>query len=95
MAYTKPQVVAQNSAAGSYAAGCPARDGGYTDCGSSGCRACERTKQRSKAALVPHACAGAVRAGFRASEAVSFLGENVMELSKQEVEGYIISEEKK
>ena len=24
MAYTKPQVVAQNSASGSYAAGCPA-----------------------------------------------------------------------
>ncbi len=26
MAYTKPVIIAQNSAAGSYAAGCPAKD---------------------------------------------------------------------
>lgn len=39
MAYTKPQVVAQNAAAGSYAAGCPANGTGtsYT------CKSCERT----------------------------------------------------
>lgn len=40
MAYTKPQVVAQNSAAGSYAAGCPANDFGAE----SWCRDCERTR---------------------------------------------------
>lgn len=39
MAYTKPQVVAQNSAAGSYAAGCPVEDNGTE----SNCRQCERT----------------------------------------------------
>lgn len=38
MAYTKPQVVAQNSAAGSYAAGCP------TEGTSSYCKDCERTQ---------------------------------------------------
>lgn len=41
MAYTKPQVVAQNAAAGSYAAGCPAQ--GTAAGSSSGCKACERT----------------------------------------------------
>ena len=40
MAYTKPQIVAQNSAAGIYAAGCPAQNGSNT---SSWCDACERT----------------------------------------------------
>jgi hypothetical protein len=35
MAYTKPQIVAQNSAQGSYAAGCPAD--------TAMCRNCERT----------------------------------------------------
>lgn len=40
MAYTKPQVVAQNSAAGSYAAGCPTNDNGT----SVRCRECERTE---------------------------------------------------
>lgn len=47
MAYTKPQIIAQNNAAGSYAAGCPAKDRGYdSNCGStaSGCTNCERTK---------------------------------------------------
>ena len=43
MAYTKPQVVAQNNAAGSYAAGCPEKDRGG-NCGSSGCINCERTR---------------------------------------------------
>lgn len=39
MAYTKPQVVAQNSASGSYAAGCPTND----RCGVwMGGEACER-----------------------------------------------------
>ena len=37
MAYTKPQLVAQNSAAGSYAAGCPA------DKTFAYCKDCERT----------------------------------------------------
>lgn len=41
MAYTKPQVVAQNASTGSYAAGCPAQDRGWA--GPSGCEACERT----------------------------------------------------
>ena len=41
MAYTKPQVVAQNSTAGSYAAGCPAnnRSSAYKE----DCLNCERT----------------------------------------------------
>lgn len=39
MAYTKPQVVAQNTASGSYAAGCPASD----TIASSFCKKCERT----------------------------------------------------
>lgn len=40
MAYTKPQVVAQNAAAGSYAAGCPTnKNNGYYSC-----RDCERTQ---------------------------------------------------
>ncbi|MGN0723347.1 MAG: hypothetical protein ACI4LT_04985 [Treponema sp.] len=40
MAYTKPTVVAQNSKAGSFAAGCPAKDArgdAYW------CKQCERT----------------------------------------------------
>ena len=47
MAYTKPQVIAQNASTGSYAAGCPAKDRGHDyNCGSStsGCTNCERTK---------------------------------------------------
>lgn len=47
MAYTKPQVIAQNASSGSYAAGCPAHE-----CGTAGtingiphnCKACERTQ---------------------------------------------------
>ena len=39
MAYTKPQVVAQNAAAGSYAAGCPAQNTSV----SVRCKDCERT----------------------------------------------------
>ena len=37
MAYTKPQVVAQNASTGSYAAGCPA-NGTWSQC-----KSCERT----------------------------------------------------
>ena len=47
MAYTKPQVIAQNASTGSYAAGCPAKDRG-TDFNcydrATGCTNCERTK---------------------------------------------------
>lgn len=39
MAYTKPQVIAQNASSGSYAAGCMA-EGTYID---SWCKDCERT----------------------------------------------------
>lgn len=39
MAYTKPQVVAQNASTGSYAAGCPAKDTTLTV----RCKSCERT----------------------------------------------------
>ena len=39
MAYTKPQIVAQNSAAGSYSAGCPADSA----IGETQCKNCERT----------------------------------------------------
>lgn len=42
MAYTKPQVIAQNASSGSYAAGCPAQGNGtYAN---TGCKACERTR---------------------------------------------------
>ena len=41
MSYNKPMIIAQNSAAGSYAAGCPA-DGRVSDSNSHGCRACDR-----------------------------------------------------
>ena len=47
MAYTKPQVIAQNASSGSYAAGCPAKDrGADADFGGgpTGCTNCERTK---------------------------------------------------
>lgn len=40
MAYTKPVIVAQNSAAGSFAAGCPANNANESD---SRCKSCERT----------------------------------------------------
>ncbi len=40
MAYTKPQVVAQNNSTGSYAAGCPVNNYGMESL----CRKCERTK---------------------------------------------------
>lgn len=39
MAYTKPVIVAQNSAAGSFAAGCPVNE----NCATYECRKCERT----------------------------------------------------
>lgn len=39
MAYTKPQVIAQNASAGSYAAGCPTNG----TSGSYECRKCERS----------------------------------------------------
>jgi hypothetical protein len=42
MAYTKPVVLAQNSAQGSYAAGCPAQDTGPSK--TYGCKVCERTE---------------------------------------------------
>ncbi len=44
MAYTKPQVIAQNASAGSYAAGCPAKDRGFDYGTTTGCTNCERTK---------------------------------------------------
>ena len=50
MAYTKPQVIAQNASSGSYAAGCPAnqnaRDAGWSTTEQRGqmqCKNCERT----------------------------------------------------
>ena len=44
MAYEKPQILAQNNASGSYAAGCPAKDQGHNTVGSTGCVPCERTE---------------------------------------------------
>ena len=44
MAYTKPQVVAQNGAAGSYAAGCPPQNRGSFSSGTASCISCERTQ---------------------------------------------------
>ena len=40
MAYTKPMMVAQNGAAGSFAAGCPAN---YPNESAGRCKDCERT----------------------------------------------------
>lgn len=40
MTYEKPEVIAQNAAAGSYAAGCPANDNGN----GTWCKNCERTE---------------------------------------------------
>ena len=40
MTYEKPEVVAQNAATGSYAAGCPVNNKG----GDISCKNCERTK---------------------------------------------------
>ena len=40
MTYEKPEVVAQNAAAGSYAAGCPANK---ANVGTMTCKSCERT----------------------------------------------------
>ena len=40
MAYTKPQVAAQNSTAGSYSAGCPVNKPGWFN---NHCKDCERT----------------------------------------------------
>lgn len=44
MAYTKPQVIAQNASSGSYAAGCPAKNRGPMSFGDSSCINCERTQ---------------------------------------------------
>lgn len=41
MAYTKPVIVAQNSAAGSFAAGCPAEKAFESE---RWCKDCERTR---------------------------------------------------
>ena len=43
MAYTKPQIIAQNASSGSYAAGCPAAKRTNVSCGF-GAAACELTK---------------------------------------------------
>ena len=43
MAYTKPQIIAQNATSGSYAAGCPTRDQ-RSPGGASSCVQCERTR---------------------------------------------------
>lgn len=46
MAYTKPQVIAQNNASGSYAAGCPTHTRKWTEGNGAyerECRACEIT----------------------------------------------------
>ena len=48
MAYTKPQIVAQNNVSGSYAAGCPEFNRGPGGSSTNGkpndCLACERTR---------------------------------------------------
>lgn len=44
MKYEKPEVVAQNAAAGSYAAGCPAQNRGPHPSGPYSCINCERTQ---------------------------------------------------
>lgn len=41
MAYTKPQVIAQNTSTGSYAAGCPANMRRFPNETVSVCRSCE------------------------------------------------------
>ena len=44
MAYTKPQVIAQNASSGSYVAGCGANASGPGGAGRTGCVVCERTR---------------------------------------------------
>jgi hypothetical protein len=44
MAYTKPVVLAQNSAQGSYAAGCPAQGTGPHGNNGTCCKGCERSE---------------------------------------------------
>lgn len=46
MAYTKPAIIAQNSSAGSYAAGCPAQDRGIDTSGNCtrSCANCDRAQ---------------------------------------------------
>lgn len=44
MAYTKPQVIAQNAATGSYAAGCPANMRRFSKENINVCRSCEITQ---------------------------------------------------
>ena len=51
MAYTKPQVIAQNASSGSYAAGCPENLSGGSSSSTTrsggkliNCKACERTQ---------------------------------------------------
>ena len=44
MAYTKPQVIAQNASSGTYAAGCGANASGPGGAGRTGCVVCERTR---------------------------------------------------
>lgn len=41
MAYTKPQVIAQNASSGSYAAGCPTKDRKAGEGRTYPCRVCE------------------------------------------------------
>lgn len=43
MAYTKPQIIAQNASSGSYAAGCPAKDRTWNSTPPLSCKGCERT----------------------------------------------------
>ncbi len=40
MSYKKPQVIAKNQPTGTYAAGCPAKDAGFSQY----CHNCERTQ---------------------------------------------------
>lgn len=44
MAYTKPQVIAQNASTGSYAAGCPTNMRRWNNQTPSQCRSCEITQ---------------------------------------------------
>ena len=45
MAYTKPQVIAQNAATGSYAAGCPTNNrGNWSPTPAHICKSCELTR---------------------------------------------------
>ena len=66
MTYEKPEVIAQNAAAGSYAAGCPAN----TTWTSSVCKECERTEQYVCVSSVQYGCPSGKYTAYAAGQGI-------------------------